>query len=588
MNKAEGYSGAFACWVVAGVFAVGLLILAVKLKEVQIEDSADYKYASARQSMRRVQIGGERGRIVDRNGIVLADNRESVSIVCNASAFRARTWEETVSRIALAITNLSERIGKAVVLPERAIRRHVNQSLAMPLHVWNDVDHETLAKFFENEQNFPGFGVSKGFERVYPQGSLASHLIGYVGRDYGEDEAGDEKFNFRIPELRGRSGIEVYYDSFLRGVPGEKRLIVDARGFSVDEWTVTEGSRGLDLELSIDVKIQQEAERQLSGVCGACVVIDPRNGEVLAMASSPSYDPNIFVPRLRPELYRKYSTDPAKPLLNRAVGGTYAPGSTFKPVTALAGLAMGFPAREQYYCEGVFRLGGMNLRCASRWGHGMVDMRKAIMESCNPYFCNLGVDVGTNAIIHVARTLGLGEKTGVDFGIDLKGSIPDAQWKMKTYGEQWFPGDVAQMSIGQGMLLVTPMQMALVAGAIGTGKLVVPRIKRDLPVVCRDLPFPKKHLSVVREGMYMVVNGKDSERGTGWRGGEGLEVKVCGKTGTAEIGRGERRRKNAWFIAYAPAEDPVVAVAIVVENGDSGGATAAPKVCRVLKAVFDD
>lgn len=588
MSKGEGPSGAFACCVVAAVVFIGLLILAVKLKEVQIEDSADYKYAANRQSIRRVQVGGERGRILDLNGVVLADNRRSASIVCNAANFKARTWNGVVSAMAQAVTNLAERIGRKVDLSEKTLRRHVNQSLSMPLTVWADVDHETLAKFFECEEEFPGFGILQGCERVYPQGRLAAHAIGYVGRDYGDAEAGDEKFNFKIPELRGRSGLEVYYDSFLRGVPGERRLMVDARGFTVRDWEVVAPRKGLDLTLNIDVRIQREVERQLEGVTGSCVVLDPRDGAVIAMASSPAYNPNAFVPRLNPDLYKRYSSDPSKPLLNRATGGAYAPGSTFKPVVALAGLTAGFPAGEEYYCEGVYKLGRMHLRCASRWGHGLVDMPRAIMESCNPYFCNLGIDIGTNAIITASRAFGFGEKTEIDLGVDARGVLPDAQWKMDTYGEQWFQGDVAQMSIGQGMLLTSPMRMAMVAGAIGTGRMVTARLKRDLPVEARRLPFAERHLSVVRNGMFMVVNGDHSRRGTGWRAGEGLKVKVCGKTGTAEIGRGEKRRKNAWFIAYAPAENPSIALAIVIENGESGGATAAPKANRILRAVFHD
>ena len=588
MSRGEGPSGAFACWSVAAAIFIGLLILAVKLKEVQIEDSADYKYAADRQSIRRVQTGGERGRILDRNGTVLAGNRQSVSIVCNPAGFKARTWNGVVSTIAAAVTNLAGRIGRDVGISEKTIRRHVNQSLSMPLYVWKDIDHETLSRFFSCEKEFPSFSVARSSERVYPFGRMASHTIGYVGREYSEVEAGDVKFNFKVSELRGRSGLEIYYDSFLRGVPGERRLLVDSRGFTVREWEVVCPRKGLDLNLCLDVKIQREVERQLEGFSGACVVVDPRDGAVLAMASYPAYDPNAFVPRLNPSLYERYSKDSSKPLLNRATGGAYAPGSTFKPVVALAGLSAGFPAQEDFFCEGVFLLGKMRLRCASRWGHGIVDMRRAIMESCNPYFCNLGIDIGTNAIVKASRAFGLGEKTGIDLGVDARGVVPDAQWKMDAYGEHWYQGDVAQMSIGQGMLLTTPMHMALVAGAIGTGRLVTPRLKRDLAAEFSPLPFTERQLGVVREGMFMAVNGDGTRRGTGWRAGEGVPVKVCGKTGTAEIGRGGTRRKNAWFIAYAPAENPTVALAIVIENGESGGATAAPKANQILKAVFDD
>ena len=392
--------------------------------------------------------------------------------------------------------------------------------------------------------------------------------------------------SFVASEMRGRAGLEIYYDSFLRGVPGESRLLGDARGFAIRERTVSAPRAGPDLRLSLDARIQRAVERALRGQVGACAVVDPRNGDVLALASAPGYDPNDFVPTLSRALYARLSGDPLKPLLNRATAGTYAPGSTFKPVVALAGLSLGYPADRLVVCDGVFALGAMRLRCSSRWGHGEIDLRRALMKSCNPFFCGLGMDVGTNAVVRAARALGLGRKTGIDLGADAAGVVPDGEWKQRVYGERWYPGDLAQMSIGQGMLLATPLQMALVAGAIGTGYLVAPHLKRDVPPVRRPLPFLPKQLAVVREGMRMVVAGDGESRGTGWRGGEGVPVAVSGKTGTAEVGSGASRRKNTWFIAYAPSSAPRAAVAMVVENGESGGGTVAPRVAAVLREVF--
>jgi penicillin-binding protein 2 len=583
VSEERSIASDISCWVTAGVFILGLVFLGVKLKEVQIEDSADYRYANSRQSVRRVQLGGVRGRILDRHGDVLAGNRSSLSISVDVAAFQKRTWSDTVKEVANAVSNAANIIGRPVKISEKAIKRHVNQSLAMPLVVWRDIDDVQLARFCEHEKELPGFSAEETEEREYPFGSMAAHVIGYVGRDRGEAVAGDEKFNFYQPEMRGRSGLELYYDHFLRGVPGERKVIVDARGFMIRSWTVVEPGRGPDLRLTLDARIQRAVERQLKGEKGACVVMDPQNGELLAVASAPTFNPNIFVPRLSQELYASYADDPGKPLLNRALGGAYAPGSTFKPVTALAGLRAGFPARRLYECVGYYDMGGMKLRCSARWGHGALDMRGALMKSCNPYFCNLAYDIGTNQLISAARDLGLGAKTGIDFGIDMAGTVPDAQWKSRMYRERWYSGDLLQMSIGQGMLLASPLQMARLAGAIGTGYLVVPRLKADQPCERVRVNFTDAQLAVVREGMRMVVDG-----GTGRRGGDGVSVPVSGKTGTAEVGKGESRRKNAWFIAYAPSENPMVAVAMVVENGDSGGGTAAPKVCEILKEVFND
>ena len=586
MSRTDSIVSDLSCWVTAAVFALGLTVLAVRLRDVQIVESADYSYASSRQSVRRVQTTGPRGRILCRGGEVLAGNRRSFSIVCDAVKCQKKTWRETGEEIRRRIDAVAAAIGRKSAIDEKAIARHVRQSLAIPLTVWRDIDYPTLAKFLENERDFEGFSCQESEERTYPQGKCAAHLLGYVGRDATGSVAGDEKFNFISPEMRGRAGIEMYYDGFLRGVPGERKLLVDARGFAIRGWTVAEAKRGPDLRLSIDIGIQRAAERALARSKGACVVMDPRTGAVLALASAPTYNPNDFVPILGSELYDRLSGDPAKPLLNRASGGMYAPGSTFKPVVALAALSAGIPAGGMYECTGEYILGEMRLRCTSTWGHGSIDMKRALMKSCNPYFCNLGMDIGTNAIFRAAAAFGLGSRSGVDFSVDAAGAVPDAEWKMRRYSERWYPGDLAQMSIGQGMLLVTPLQMAMVAGAIGTGRVVTPRLKADLPVQTRPLPFSEEHLAVVREGMRFVVNGDGSDRGTGTRAAEGVPVEVCGKTGTAEVGRGANRRKNAWFIAYAPSHAPSVALAIVIENGEGGGITAAPLAAAVLRTAF--
>ena len=572
-------------FILALAFVVGLLHLGVHLYEIQVRTAADYNYASARQSVRRVRTGGMRGRILDRRGTVLADNRSSVSLVCHPAAFQRRTWEATAGEMRASIDVLTTVIGRTAPLTDGRIRSHVNRLLPLPLEVWRDLKADELARFCEHEREFPGFSVQETVERVYPQGSFAAHLIGWVGATVPEAEAGDERFYFVSPELHGKGGVEHQYDGFLCGVPGERKVLVDARGFAIREWTVVEAQKGPDLMLALDSTLQRVVERQLSGCRGACVVIDPRSGEILAFASAPEFDPNTV---RREDVYGALAADPNQPLLNRASGGSYAPGSTFKPVTALAGLSVGYPPNATFDCTGVFELGAMRLHCARRWGHGELDLRHALMVSCNPFFCNLGLEAGTNALFAAAQAFGLGQRTGIDLGVDAAGVVPDSGWKMRTYHEKWFLGDLAQMSIGQGMLLVSPLQMALVAGAIGTGYRVTPHLKAGLPAERRALAFPDSRLNVVREGMRLVVAGENGVRGTGWRCGEGLAVAVSGKTGTAEVGRGATRRKNTWFIAYAPSENPTVALAVVIENGESGGGTAAPCANAILRHVFGE
>ena len=571
------------CLVAGIVFAAGLLHLAVRLHEVQVEAAADYNYASVRQSVRRVRTGGIRGRIFDRRGVVLADNRKVVSLVCRPAAFQQRTWEGTAAKMRTAIDAVARTIGRDVSPTDAMIRRHVNRLLPLPLAVWHNLSAMELARFCEHEHEFPGFSIRDEDERVYPNGELAAHAIGWVGVSVVDAEPGDERFYYIAPELHGKGGIEYQYDAFLSGVPGERKVLVDARGFAIREWVVVDEQKGPDLTLTLDLGVQRAVERQLMGRRGACVVLDPRSGEILAFASSPTYDLNVV---RRMEKYEAFGADPGKPLLNRASGGAYAPGSTFKPVTALAALSLGFPETEEYGCNGVFEIGGMKLHCARRWGHGDLDLKHALMVSCNPFFCNLGFEVGTNALCRAARACGLGAKTGIDLGIDMGGVVPDGDWKMRMYREKWYQGDLAQMSIGQGMLLVSPLQMALLAGAIGTGSRVTPHLKSGLPSDRRPLPFKEHALRTVREGLRLVVAGENDVRGSGWRAGEGLPVPVSGKTGTAEVGRGATRRKNTWFIAYAPSENPTVAIALVIENGESGGGTAAPRVNEILRHIF--
>ncbi len=588
--------GGRTCWAMAAVFVLGLLALAVRLKSVQVDSAADSIGEAEKQSVRRVQTDGVRGRILDRHGEVLAGNRPSVTIALNAAHFKARTQAATAQAIRAAIDAAAPIVGLPADVSEKTVLRHLNQALARPLPVWRDVDGTALARFSENQGDLPGFICLESEERVYPKGCLAAHLIGYVGRDRTQGFAGDTAFRYHDLEMRGRAGVEHYYDSFLRGMPGEVRLRVDARGFVHEETTVVRSRRGPDLRLALDASIQAEAEAQLAGLKGACVVMDSRTGEVLAFASAPGYDPNDLVPVFPKEVFDRLTSDPEKPLLNRASGGSYAPGSTFKPVTALAALGAGMSAADLYECIGYYMCGKMRIRCVRTWGHGEMDLRSALRDSCNAYFCHDGMIAGTNAVMSAAKAFRLGSKTGIDFGVDVAGVVPDAAWKAERYGERWYPGDLAQMSIGQGMLLVSPLQMARVAGALGTGFLVTPRLKTGLPVERRPLPFPESHLKSVRAGMRAVVDG-----GTGRRAGEGVEAWVIGKTGTAELGRGATRRKNTWFIGYAEScardgdgeivrvrdPDVCVALAMIVENGESGGGTTAPKAGAVLRRIFN-
>lgn len=590
MRSDYSFQGLVAFAALAFLFTVGFLILAFRLKTVQIDGAAEYRRQMQSQSYRRVQTVGMRGRILDRRGVVLAGNKPVVNIILNPEAYRARKRGETTgTNILEAIEKASAVIGRASPVDGDDVRRHLAQALARPMTVLSDVSEKELARFCENHHELEGFDCVVESERHYPYGLLAAHVLGRVGRDRLPQVTGDARMNFVDKELCGRDGLELLYDTYLRGMPGEERLLVDARGFATSRETVVKARDGFDLKLTLDASLQYAAERALTGLRGAFVAVDPRDGAVRAMVSSPSFDPRECVPVFPRKIYERYRNDPAKPLLNRAVAGVYAPGSTFKPVTALAALMKGLDPAKTHECIGYHEVAGMRIRCARTWGHGEVDLAHALKESCNPYFCEIGVRTGTNALFNVCRMFGLGSKTGIDFTIEEEGLIPSAAVKAKRDpAVRWYSGDVAQTSIGQGFLLVTPLQMALVAAAIGTGNIVKPRLNSDLPAEVRPLGIPRRHLDAVRKGMRMVVDG-----GTGRRAGEKLAAYMIGKTGTAEIGSRANRRKNTWFIAYAePAAESrtkePLAVALVVENGETGGATAAPKVREILKTFYGE
>lgn len=596
------------------VYLLGFLVLGSTLFRLQYMDTGEFKADLEQQNTRRIRVPGLRGRILDHNGAVLAECRPSHCIQCNIEEFQRRgDATNTVAAVEEAIGRLAERLGleRPASLTRARIERHVKQSSAMPLTLWEDVPDDTFARFAENAGDFPGFEATTRPERVYPCGRLAAHILGYTGRSRPDDA---DSAHFFEHDMKGREGVERYYNRFLTGVAGERKVRVDARGFrptkqrealmDADTDADVAPSPGLDLYLTIDKDVQAVLEAQLDGVTGAGVVLDPRDGAVIALASAPTFDPNDCVPRLTQEVYANLTNAPAKRLQNRAISESYAPGSTFKPVTALAALANGWLPDDEYSCQGVYKLGKLNLHCWDRWGHGPMTVRTALERSCNTFFCNLGTAVGSNAVIQAARAFGLGSATGIDLGGETPGVVPDNEWKKATFNEPWYPGDTCQMSIGQGMLLVTPLQMAVVAAALANGgKIFTPYLfargeDEPPPKPVKKLPYNREYIELVRDGMRDVVESGTGRRIlTRWEDvADGalkkrrfnLNVTCAGKTGTAEIGRGDTKRKNTWIIAFAPFEKPTAAIAMIVERGESGGSTVAPRVHAVLAHMFGE
>ena len=598
--------------VLGAAFVFGVFVLIVSLFRLQVLNTASSREVQVLQATRRVRIPGMRGRILDCQGRVLAECRPSLCIRCDLEEFQRKgAASNTVAAVDEAVERLSRTLGIPRQVSTAQIARHLQTATAVPLVVWQDLDGTNFAQFCERAHEFPGFEDFTGVERTYPYGTLAAHVLGYTGRGelLGFE---DDPVYFSEKDMRGREGVERFNDAYLAGAPGERTVLVDARGFrptrdhkemlTEEEIGDVAPSAGLDLTLTLNVDIQHVLESELRNVTGAGVVLDPRDGAVLAMASAPTYDPNDCVPRLSAAVYASLTNAPMKRGQNRAISESYAPGSTFKPITALAALRIGWLADDEYDCKGVYRLGNLRLHCWDRYGHGPIAIREALEQSCNTFFCNLGSAIGTNAVMEAAGEFGLGTATGIDLGGETAGVLPDESWKKRWYNEPWFPGDTCQMCIGQGMLLVTPLQMAVVTTTLANGGKVFRPYLHSSPgrvhSPVRTIGFTPEHIELVRLGMKDVA-----EKGTGKRilirQGEPMEhstrrrryrlnVDCAGKTGTAEIGRGETKRKNTWVIAFAPYENPTVAIAMIVERGESGGSTVAPRVHNVFASIFGE
>ncbi len=558
-----------------------LAFLGVNLWRIQVLRAPEYRSSLDRQSMRRVRLPGIRGRIFDRNGICLADNHPSYCIAIYTEELRQRgRWNRTIDRVEEVVNELAEVLGQPPQVTREDISRHVFRRLPLPFLAWRGLDESALARWAECDTVFPGVDIYVEPVRVYPNPERAPHVIGYVGRADPAD-GGDEPYHYYLPEMEGREGMERVMDSQLRGQSGGRLIRVDASGFKYAETGEREPVAGDDVHLTLDMQIQSVAENVLSNQPGSVVVLDARNGDVLALASSPTF--NVESLKSQSE-WQRVVNNPDRPLLNRAIGGRYPPGSTFKPLVAVAGLQYKRTTPGTVVnCPGYYMVGNRPFGCWSKRGHGPLTMRKAIEQSCNPFFCDLGVRCEYKRVFHMADSVGFGHRTGIELKGESPGLLPNDEWKRRVMRDGWRPGDTCNVSIGQGALLVTPLQMAVFAAALGNGGHIYrPRlVNYGIPHgdLINRMAWSEKTLSVVRGGMHDVI---EAPTGTGKRAKvEG--VAMAGKTGTAQYGQG---RKHAWMILFAPFDSPRYAVAMVVENEVSGGITAAPRMRHLMEKIL--
>jgi penicillin-binding protein 2 len=573
-----------------------LILLAGFLYNLQVARRSEFEQSLQRQSMRRVRLPAVRGRILDRSGASLADNQPCYCLAFYLEEVRKPgSWSNTVNEVMRRMGALTPVVGRKPILTEDDIRVHIRKRLPLPLIAWRNLDAAALARLAETEMDLSGTDIHIESLRVYPHGELGAHVLGFVGGASVSDEEMAE-YQYRMPEIEGKSGIERQLNEIMAGEAGGRLVRINASGLKYAEAREREPRTGADVVLSLDGHIQELAEASLRGVSGAVVVLDPSNGDVLAMASSPTFSPGRFVPVLTPQVWDGLNRDPEKPMLNRAVAEIYAPGSIFKPVVALAGLTSGkWQAGMTVNCPGQFTLGGYTLRCWNPNGHGTADLRQAIEQSCNTYFATMGMQCGDRAIEAMAMAMGLGSKTGIPLDREAEGIVPSPEWKEKQWKDKWRFGDTCNLSIGQGALAATPIQMAVVAATLANGGDVFkPRLVMEVrrhgvaitnfpPVKVRRLDVKAGDMEMVRRGMHDVVMAPTGTGGKVRVAG----VEMAGKTGTAEYGTRENRKKHGWMIVFAPYEQPQVAVAMVLDDAVSGGGTVAPRLRLLMDGIFN-
>lgn len=558
---------------------LGFSLLALGYWKVQILDYRKYWSLSEANRLREIKIPAPRGLFIDRNGVVLADN---------VASFKVGLVRENNPEWKLSIPKVAKLLGlEETVLGDR-INKYASQPAFVPIIIKDNLSLEEIASVEARRSEFPELITESEPKRFYPFGCLAAHAIGYL-QEVSAEELKSGLFPTKAPgDLIGRSGLERAYEAWLEGEDGKKWEIVDSLGRSHGEYDRIEPRPGRNLKVTIDFDLQRKTEELLQGKEGAIVVLDPRSGEILALASSPNFDPNKFVSRFTSKEWEELTSRSDHPFENRTLRGLYPPGSIFKLTVALAALQKRLiTADTAFFCAGKADFYGRTFSCWFEGGHGWVNLPEAIKNSCNIYFYNLGRRLGIETIASFARNLGFGSFTGIELPGEKKGLVPDPEWKRQTQEVDWFAGETISVSIGQGPLLVTPLQVAVHTALISNrGRKIKPRLTLNIPSsgIEKDindnngLRINPEHYEAVIEGMWRSVNAS----GTGHLAKvEGFDV--CGKTGSTQIIGREKAEKlgqvikpHSWFTGFAPRYNPKVVVTVLVEYGGLGGASAAP------------
>lgn len=551
---------------------------------LQIESPQLYSEQAERNRIKSLPILAPRGKILDRDGRVIVDNHSSFSLILSRENLKQEHLRPIADGLSLDYDELVARL-----------RRFRKRPLYEPIIIKEELTPGEVA-FVEAHRHdaLPEMELIRAQKRLYPRDGTAAHVIGYIG-EVSENELNTAEFiEYEQGDVVGKQGIERQYNKLLTGIDGERQDVVDNRGRVREVLGYKEAVPGQNLQLTLDLDLQTVAELAMDGRRGAVVALDPRTGEVLAMVSRPAYDPNRFAGRILAKHWKEIINNPENPMLNRAVQAQLAPGSTFKPIMAIAGLETGvITDSTRVHCSGGASFYGHYFRCHARGGHGTVDLRKAIAQSCDVFFYTVGNRMGIDTIAQYASLSGMGQLTGIDLPHEKSGLVPSTKWKMRNYRQKWYAGETISVAIGQGALTVTPLQLAHAIGGLATGgvwrkpHLV---LDQDAKEAAHKADLQVGNVLKVIDGMHAVVNG----------GGTGLRaripgIEVCGKTGTAQLASnellkgtaiGRTMKDNAWFVGFAPNDSPEIVVVALFEAGEHGN-LAAPIVRDVIKSYFD-
>jgi penicillin-binding protein 2 len=593
-QRMEDFKGIYKYLVV--FIGLAFFLIFIRLWSLQVIKGSDLRRLSENNCIRLRENPADRGMLFDQKGRILAHNRPSYEVYLVPEDLKVNPGVVT-------------EVGRLLNIPpeeiEERLKAQKRRAPFKPVKIKSDINWNELALLESNRVHLPGLIVDVRPRRAYDYGELASHLIGYLGEIDENELKQAREATYRMGALIGKYGVEYRWEDDLRGVDGGRQIEVDALGREIRPLGTVEPFPGNNLFLTIDLDLQKTAEEAYQDKNGALIAMDPKTGRVLAMVSKPSFEPDIFARNILQEEWKSLLENPHHPLQNKGIQGQYPAGSVFKIITAIAGLESGMITSDTTFnCTGAFHYGNRDFRCWKEGGHGAISLHRAIVESCDVYFYQVGLKVGVDLIAHYANEFGLGKVIGISLPHEKPGTVPSSSWKKKRFGVPWYSGETLSFSVGQGYLNATPLQLLmLISGVANGGKLYQPRVvekvediygkklKEYPPVELGRADVSERTLQIIQEALRGAVN---DPHGTGWTCLL-KEVKVAGKTGTAQVIRlpenfkkgdmnrmPQKYRDHAWFVAYAPFEDPKISIAVLVEHGGFGASAAAPIAKKVI------